>query len=182
MRRIGTVSRNLWSFAFAAMAAAACGTAAGGSTPGPAATTADAGHGDVPTVDGAAPDASTSQADDAAPDTQSPAPVGCISSVTAGHHAFDCDGVHYDVEVSPACASGGCGLILDVHGLTMNGPQEDASSQLSALGAARGYVVVQPTAPASSLGPSWTPATLMNRVCAWMVPISVSAIGPRSTP
>jgi polyhydroxybutyrate depolymerase len=93
-----------------------------------------------------------------------PTPFGCVTNVSAGHQVFDCDGIKYDVEISPTCAKGGCGLVLDVHGMTMSGPQEDASTQLSVIGAARGYVVVQPTAPGSSLGPSWTPETDDDKV------------------
>jgi pimeloyl-ACP methyl ester carboxylesterase len=50
--------------------------------------------------------------------------------VSAGHHAFECDGLRYDIEISAACARGGCGL-----------------------------VVVQPTAPDGIIGPKITPGT-----------------------
>src|SRR6267154_2704835 len=58
--------------------------------------------------------------------TMVPAPRGCLTDVTAGHHKFSaCDTIDYDVEIPPACASGGCGIIFDVHGLTMNADAED---------------------------------------------------------
>lgn len=92
--------------------------------------------------------------DDAGP----PAAEGCITRVDAGHHVFTCDGVDIDVEVSAACAMGGCGLILDVHGATMDADSEDANTNLRALGPAHGYVVAQPTAPGrNALGTSWDP-------------------------
>lgn len=86
-----------------------------------------------------------------------PAPEGCFTTVSAGHHVLPCDGIVYDVEISPACAAGGCGLIFDVHGATMSATSEDRNTNLRALGSAAGYVVVQPTAPAAAIGPSWDP-------------------------
>ena len=43
-------------------------------------------------------------------------------------------------------------------------PVSGTQANLSVVGAARGYVIVQPPAPAGSLGPSWTPATDDDRV------------------
>jgi poly(3-hydroxybutyrate) depolymerase len=84
--------------------------------------------------------------------------MGCFTDVSPGHHQFSCDGsLTYDVEVPAACASGGCGLVLDVHGLTMNADQEDQGSHMRALGDQYGYVVVQPTAPGAI--PSWDPTS-----------------------
>jgi poly(3-hydroxybutyrate) depolymerase len=50
-----------------------------------------------------------------------------------------------------------CGLILDVHGATMDAAVEDLSTNLRALGSAASYVVVQPTGPDTSIGPQWDP-------------------------
>ncbi len=87
-----------------------------------------------------------------------PAPRGCVTSVDAGHHVFDCDGgIKYDVEVPVACAAGGCGLILDMHGYTMNATQEDAGTGMRARGNQLGYVVVQPNAPGVPAG--WVQVT-----------------------
>jgi poly(3-hydroxybutyrate) depolymerase len=69
-----------------------------------------------------------------------------------------CDGgISYDVEIPPACASPGCGLILDIHGFTMNADLENKGSQMQALGKKNSYIVVQPSAP--GLPPSWDQAT-----------------------
>jgi len=96
-------------------------------------------------------------------------PEGCIDSVSAGHHLFACDGIEYDVEVSTACAAGGCGLVLDVHGATMTAGVEDRNTNLRALGAARGYVVVQPTAPTvDDSGTTWVPGTDDAKVLAFL--------------
>jgi poly(3-hydroxybutyrate) depolymerase len=110
-------------------------------------------------IDRAAPDSgSVVDATAPAPDSSSTTkPVGCFDGLQAGHHVATCSGFKVDVEVSPACALGGCGLILDIHGLTMDADQEDRSTEFRSQGAARGYVVLQPTAGPSLLGPSWVP-------------------------
>lgn len=75
-----------------------------------------------------------------------PTAMGCVTDVSVGHHVFPCDGgILYDVEVPPACASGGCGMVLDMHGYTMNSTQEEAGTGMRALGHLHGYVIVQPT-------------------------------------
>jgi len=140
-----------------------------------------AGDGAVPGVDagpGTMTDAGPGTMTDAGPGTTTdagpafdagpPAPEGCITSVAAGHHMFTCDELVYDVEVSASCAAGGCGLIFDVHGATMTATVEDRNTDLRALGSARGYIVVQPTAPPGTLGPSWDPARDDPKVLAFL--------------
>lgn len=97
-----------------------------------------------------------------------PMPVGCVTTVAAGHHALRCDGITWELELSAACARGGCGLIVDVHGLTMNGNSQDKSTRLRSLGPPRGFVIAQPTAPSSALGPSWTPGSDDPKVWAFL--------------
>lgn len=93
-------------------------------------------------------------------DAGTPKPVGCVSNIGAGHRTFVCSGVTYEVEIPTACsANGGCGVIFDIHGATMNATGMEKSTQLRVLGKAAGYVVVQPTAPLTFIGNSWTPAT-----------------------
>jgi dienelactone hydrolase len=119
----------------------------------------DGGSFDAAGLDAAGFDAAVAPDAPAAPDADSPpAPEGCISDVTAGHHVFACEDIDYDVEVSAACAMGGCGLIMDVHGATMDSADEDRNTNLRTIGSEAGYVVVQPTAPAGAIGPSWDPA------------------------
>lgn len=137
----------------------ACGSSSPEAGPaGPAATAPTASTSVTPTPPGPPP----SDRPDAAP--AAPATAGCVTSVASGHHVFSCDEVTYDVEVSPACAAGGCGVIVDVHGMTMDADQQDKSTGLRARGAARGYVVVQPTASKGLLGPSWKPGTDDDKV------------------
>jgi poly(3-hydroxybutyrate) depolymerase len=103
------------------------------------------------------PDAAVAAAPDAAepdPDPDAGRTFACGPTATAGHQTFDCpEGVTADVEISAACLAGGCGLIVDVHGYSMNADQQDGHTRMRALAPARGYVVVQPTAPGSI--PSW---------------------------
>lgn len=130
----------------------------------------DAGH-DAGAAAGAGQlDASVTDAgaslDAGAVDGGSPRPTGCVTSVLAGHHTFTCAGFRFDVEVPSACALGGCGLVLDLHGLTMDAAQLDRSTGLRALAAPNRMIVAQPTAAASVLGPSWNPATDDDKVWA----------------
>lgn len=125
---------------------------------------------DSPAVDLGDLDSGTAPVDLGLPpdDAGAPSSEGCFTGVSAGHHLFACDGINYDVEVSPACAMGGRGLIFDVHGATMDADSEDLNTNLRALGSAAGYVVVQPTAPASTFGPSWDPTRDDPKVFAFL--------------
>ncbi len=81
------------------------------------------------------------------PDT-SATPVGCVTEVGAGHHILPCDAdIRFDVEVPEACLGGGCGVIVDVHGLSMDADQQDRNTNMRARGREYGYLVVQPNAP-----------------------------------
>ncbi len=80
----------------------------------------------------------------------------CFPDVGAGHHVYACNELRFDVEVPAACTHGGCGVILDVHGLTMSAAIEDANSELRARGAAAGFVVIQPSAKAAPPQASWS--------------------------
>lgn len=92
-------------------------------------------------------DAAPPGADAAVPDTAPPPSFACAPAPTAGHQEIDCpEGVHVDVEVSPACVAGGCGIIFDVHGFTMTADQLDTHTRMRLLAPPLGYIVVQPTA------------------------------------
>jgi hypothetical protein len=93
---------------------------------------------------------------------------GCVDSVAAGDHVFSCDGLKYDVRLPAACARGGCGLVLDVHGATMSGRMEDANTNMRALGEREGYVVVQPNASGSPPNAIWNPSVDYDKVWAFV--------------
>lgn len=152
--------------ALAALSLVACGGGPASNPPvvsGPDGGAADGGASSAPDagpVDSGAPDAGLEDAgvpDAGVVDAGTTAPAGCVTSVDAGHHVFPCEGIDYDVEVSAACARGGCGVILDVHGYSMSADLQDKSTGLRALGAGAGYVVVQPTAPFVGLARGWLP-------------------------
>lgn len=156
-------------FGWLLVAAVGCGstgdtTGGGGSTAtsttSTTSATSDGGSG------GAGTTSSTTTTTSGSGGAQQPAPKGCVTDVSAGHHVFPCDGgITYDVEVPPACASGGCGIVLDMHGYTMNAASEDAGTGMRALGQQHGYVVVQPTAP---LVTGWVQATHVGPVYAFV--------------
>jgi poly(3-hydroxybutyrate) depolymerase len=81
----------------------------------------------------------------------------CITDGTPGEHVFTCGAFDYDVSIPAACLQAPCGLIMDVHGLTMSGDMQDANTNLRELGRQRGYIVVQPNANPAPPAASWTP-------------------------
>ena len=90
----------------------------------------------------AAPDGSSEVSADMSAETV----LGCSMPSSAGHHEAKCQGLVFDLHVPAACAKGGCGLVVDVHGATMDAEMQDYNTDLRALGEQLGYVVVQPNA------------------------------------
>jgi hypothetical protein len=97
-----------------------------------------------------------------------PEPDDCITDVAAGHHAFECDGIVYDVEVPAACLEAPCGMIFDVHGFTMSAQMQDANTGMRALGQANDFIVVQPNANPAPPAASWTPAVDDDKIFGFM--------------
>lgn len=87
------------------------------------------------------------------------APDDCLTDVTPGRHEFACDGLTFAVSIPPACAAPGCGLIFDVHGLSMSGAMQENNTDLAALTQTLDYVVVQPSATPRPPLASWTQRT-----------------------
>ena len=89
-----------------------------------------------------------------------PVPDDCITDVSAKpDHVFDCSGLKFNVSVPAACVKFACGVVFDIHGLTMNGLMENNNTKLSELGDKYGYIVVHPNAPGSPPTSSWTAAS-----------------------
>ncbi len=103
----------------------------GGTEPAPRAATDGAGQG-------------RAQAS-GAPDGAGNGPCGPASR--AGRQEVLCGEVRFVVSSPGACPSRGYGLVLDLHGYGMTAEDEEAHTRLAGLGGARGYVVVQPSAP-----------------------------------
>ncbi|MEM6990638.1 MAG: hypothetical protein AAF721_09080 [Myxococcota bacterium] len=106
---------------------------------------------DAPPSDGDDDGADTATSDDGAA-VHDPQPFGCITSVNAGTQEFDCDGLVTTVTVPSNCLDAPCGVVLDIHGASMDANQQDKNTNLRAIGSEHGYAVVQP----STDGFSWS--------------------------
>lgn len=93
-----------------------------------------------------------------------PAPSGCVTDVTAGTHDVMCNGIRHIVNVPDACLAHACGLIVDVHGGTMDAAMEDHNTDMAALGTKAGYLVLQP----SAFGNNWSPGVDDDKIAAFM--------------
>jgi polyhydroxybutyrate depolymerase len=87
-----------------------------------------------------------------------PAPAGCVTDTSPGLHTFTCEGLGTTLFVPKRCGQPGCGLILELHGDTGNGPVFDANTGLMSLGDQNGYLVIAPTGPPrdDGNGSTWT--------------------------
>lgn len=70
----------------------------------------------------------------------------CITARVEGERLIVCGAHTFYLSVPPACVAGGCGVVVDVHGATMDGRMEDTNTDMRAIGVAHGYIVVQPNA------------------------------------
>src|SRR6185503_12092848 len=113
----------------------ACGHA---TNPSPAGDVGDASVADAAASMVGMPDAFVPQ--------DAPIAYDCAPTATAGHQTISCPmGVTMDVEISEACAAGGCGMIWDVPGYTMTADVQDTHTRMRTLAPPLGYIVVQPT-------------------------------------
>lgn len=78
------------------------------------------------------------------PVASAPKKLACITARASG--TVECDGLRYEVMVPKACETRSCGVVLDIHGLSMSARMEDANTGMRALGEKYGYVVIQPSA------------------------------------
>lgn len=151
--------------------AAACGSSSPEGIDGPPGH-ADAAH----AVDGPP---GTADAPGGGADARIPVDDPCFTTHDPGHHVFPCDGIDYDVEVPATCPPDGCGLIVDVHGLTMSAEMLEANDHLRARGSAAGFVVIQPNANPDPPNASWNPDTDDAKIYDFMMrAAAVYAIDP----
>ncbi len=115
-----------------------------------AAAATSAGGADASEDDGGSSSSAASETTGDVGPPFSPGPHGCITSVAPGVQTFPCDGLQTTVSAPSACLEAPCGVVLDIHGATMTADQQDANTNLRALGELHGYVVVQPTTDALS--------------------------------
>lgn len=81
----------------------------------------------------------------------------CINDTSpTDNRDIQCDGFTFTVSVPDGCEDGGCGLIVDVHGRTMNADIQNAGTNMRQLGreSTPPYIVVQPNA--NGAPPSWS--------------------------
>ncbi len=80
----------------------------------------------------------------------------CVASLVPGSSTVTCEGVDYDLGILEECFATPCGLIVDYPPEGLTGEQTDAYTNMTALGNAAGYVVVQPN--------SSSPGVRMHRI------------------
>lgn len=83
------------------------------------------------------------------PQTSPPAGSGCVRNVGPGVNmkVTGCGAnITYSVTVPQKCIQFKCGLIFDIHGMTMSAASQNGGTNMRALGEEEGYVIVQPTA------------------------------------
>ncbi len=94
---------------------------------------------------------SLEQQDDTTTSTVSPL-AECVASLVPGSSTVTCEGVDYDLGIPEECFATPCGLIVDYPPSGVTGEQTDALTNMTALGNAAGYVVVQPNGSRGALG------------------------------
>jgi polyhydroxybutyrate depolymerase len=73
-----------------------------------------------------------------------------------GHDSVTCGNIVFDIDVPASCVIGGCGVIVDVHGMTMSAAMEEANTELRMRGTAAGFIVIQPNANPAPPQASWS--------------------------
>jgi polyhydroxybutyrate depolymerase len=110
----------------------------------------------------------TSAPQDTGSQHPAPAPEGCVTSVATGHQRFPCQGLVHDVNVPEQCVSEPCGLVVDIHGLTMSANLQEENTHLRTIGARHGYIVVQPNANPAPPMSSWKTGEDDARILAFL--------------
>jgi len=86
------------------------------------------------------------------------APVAddCLTDVGPGAYELRCEGLDFNLNIPEVCTEYACGLIVDVHGFGMTADLQEIHSEIAVRGGEAGYIVLQPTAPLTDRGNSWS--------------------------
>jgi pimeloyl-ACP methyl ester carboxylesterase len=101
---------------------------------------------------------------DASAEAAGPAPVpppepdDCFMTGDAGFKTHHCEGLDFEVSGPDECLTHACGFITDIHGFGMNAELMEGHTHMRELGNAKGYIVMQPSAPGGVLTSAWNPA------------------------
>jgi hypothetical protein len=101
-------------------------------------------------------DASPEAADTGPAPVPPPEPDDCFMTGDAGFKTHHCEGLDFEISVPDECLSHACGIITDIHGFGMNAALMEGHTHMQELGNAKGYIVMQPSAPAPAR--SWSPS------------------------
>ncbi len=135
------------------------GGAAGATTDGGAAATGSGGDPSGGTGGEAGAGAGASGGEGGAGGQPIPLPeaAGCITDVSpTDFRQYDCEGLEFNLSIPAACLTEACGLIIDVHGMSMSGQMEDNNTNLAELGRQDGYLVVNPNATPNPPAAAWS--------------------------
>ena len=69
---------------------------------------------------------------------------------------FTCGGLKFNLSVPDDCLTQPCGLIADVHGFGMNAQIMEVHTKMAEIATAKGYIVMQPSAPGTAGTASWS--------------------------
>jgi poly(3-hydroxybutyrate) depolymerase len=100
----------------------------------------------------------TDAAVEAAAAFPAPEPDDCFMTGDAGLKTHHCEGLDFEISVPDECLTHACGFITEVHGFGMNAALMNGHTHMRELGAAKGYIVMQPSAPGAVLASAWSPS------------------------
>jgi len=78
-----------------------------------------------------------------------------LSDTSPGHYVYTYNGFTYDLEIPEQILDGPVGLVVDMHGATMDAKQENDGTNLRELGQQYGYAILQPTTPTNRVPPEF---------------------------
>lgn len=116
---------------------------------------------------------------DSSLDTGGDTAGACAIPTAAGHHSVKCQGLVFDLHIPKVCEKSACGLVIDVHGATMDAAMQDLNTGMRALGDQHGYVVIQPNAMPPPPTSAWITADDQVVLSFTQAAIAALAIDPK---